>query len=249
MDDIKSKPKRQRSPNYPNYSLRECITFIKKIYDKYGSGEVHIEDAVKQAGHSPTSSTASRVLAALSSFQLIESRGSKTNKFLKLTRLALEILLEKEDSIKKFDLLKQAALSDDAMAVIWAKWGSDIPAEDTIIKILMLEMGYSPDGAARFAGVISDTYDFAQLKVQSNSLSVESENNIQFENSQDIDEQFQQDVLPPATRKANLLLSGKNRQIIIYAPDDLTDSEFTMIFKWLELQKYGLVQSLSKQDE
>lgn len=242
MDNIKSKPKRQRSPNYPNYGLRDCVAFIQKIYDKYGAGEAHTDDAIKQAGHSPTSSTAGRVLAALSSYQLIESRGSKSSKFLKLTRLALEILLEKEDSSKRFTLLKQAALSDDAMLAIWEKWGQQIPAEDTIRKVLMLEMGYSPEGAVRFANVVVDTYDFAQLKTQGDTPLTELENSHQDETESLADDQSDLEILSSGTRKANLLLPGKNRQIIIYAPEDLTDIEFNLIFKWLELQKYGLVQ-------
>jgi len=245
MDAEKSKPKRHRSPNYPNYSLQECIAFVQKVYDKYSAGEAHIEDAIKQAGHSPTSSTAPRVLAALSSFGLIESRGIKNSKFLKLSRLALEILLEKEDSQKRYELLRQAALNDMAMSAIWEKWGNEIPAEDTIRKVLMLDMEYSPEGATRFAKVIVDTYEFAQLQSQG-KLSVSNASHQQ-ENSVDSDEKFDQETLPPATRKANLLLPGKNRQIIIYAPDDLTDSEFTLVFRWLELQKFGLVQETNKQ--
>jgi len=242
-----TKPKRQRSPNYPNYGLRDCVAFIKKIYEKYSAGEVHIDDAVKQAGHSPTSSTAPRVLAALSSFGLTESRGTKSNKFLKLSRLALEILLEEEGSIKSFDLLKQAALNDSSMSAIWAKWETEIPAEDTIRKVLLLEMGYSPDGAARFASVIVDTYDFAQLKSQGEAFSDHGESQLSSEKNVDLYEPLEHDILPPATRKANLLLPGKDRQIIIFAPDDLTEDEFALIFKWLELQKYGLVQDVKTQ--
>lgn len=183
------------------------------------------------------------MLAALSSFfGLIESRGSKNSKFVKLSRKALEILLEDEGSVKRSELLKQAALNDSAVATIWAKWEAKLPAEDTIRKVLMLEMGYSPEGATRFANVIVDTYEFAQLKSPSDKPSDHGEEQSAFEKEVDLTEPIEQETLPPITRKANLLLPGKDRQIIIYAPENLTEDEFTLVFKWLELQKSGLVQ-------
>ncbi len=53
---------RVRSPNYPNYSLNKYIDFLEKLDKKYGTKEVHIDDAVEQMGHSSTSSTTANSL-------------------------------------------------------------------------------------------------------------------------------------------------------------------------------------------
>jgi hypothetical protein len=240
------KVQRVRSPNYPNYGLKECITFLERLYKKYGTSEIHAEDAITQMGHSPTSSTAGRVLASMFSFGLLESRGAKDSKFVRLSRLSQEILLEDESSSKRTELLQKAAINDSSMQEIFEKWGTDIPAEETIKKSLQLEMNYSPEGAKRFSSVIVDTYDFAQMskalaKVPNEGPEYEEEN---FDETKDKSEE----KLSPSVRKANLLLPGANREILIYAPADLTEIEFELIFKWLELQKYGLVSPAKKDD-
>lgn len=244
MEFQPKKTQRVRSPNYPNYSLKECMAFLEKLYAKYGTSEVHVDDAIKQMGHSPTSSTAGRVLASMFSFGLLESRGAKDSKFVRLSRLAQEILLDEDGSPERLNVLKQAALNDDSMQEIWNKWGANIPHEDSIKKSLQLEMNYSPEGAKRFASVIAETYDFAQL---SNASSDDEE--AEATEEQTSTKKQGENIGPEkaSMRKANLLLQGENREIIFYAPADLTDVEFELIFKWLELQKYGLVSPVKKE--
>jgi len=245
MEFQPKKTQRVRSPNYPNYSLKECMAFLEKLYAKYGTSEVHVDDAINQMGHSPTSSTAGRVLASMFSFGLLESRGAKDSKFVRLSRLAQEILLEEDGSPERFNLLKQAALSDDSMQEIWNKWGANIPHEDSIKKSLQLEMNYTPQGAKRFASVIAETYDFGQL---SNATSDDEEAAATEEQTSTKKQGENIGSEKASMRKANLLLQGENREISIYAPADLTESEFGLIFKWLELQKYGLVNLVVVKD-
>jgi hypothetical protein len=236
------KVQRVRSPNYPYYSLKDCVIFLEKLYKKYGMGEIHTEDAVTQMGHSPTSSTAGRVLASMLSFGLLESRGAKDNKFVRLTRLAQEILLGDDNPTQRYISLGQAAIKDSSMQEIWNKWGSNIPAEETIRRVLQLEMNYTQEGAKRFASVIAETYNFAKLS----NVEEEEDNNTD-EDEKEIKEQKTEaeKQIQSSVRKANLLLAGKNREITILAPADLTEIEFEMISKWLELQKYGLVNKES----
>jgi hypothetical protein len=131
---------RVRSPNYPNYSLKECIEFLEKLYSKYGTKEVHIDDAVERMGHSPTSSTAGRVIASMLSYGLLNSRGSKKNRYVWLSQLAQEILLAENDTDRKLELLQKAALNDTATLSVWERWKNDIPSEPTLRKILEFEL-------------------------------------------------------------------------------------------------------------
>lgn len=240
--------KRVRSPNYPNYSLRECVAFLEKLYKKYGIAEIHSDDAVTQAGHSPTSSSAPRVLASLLSFGLLESRGSRGSKFVSLSRLAHEIVLEGAERDERLELLRKAALNDSSMLSVWNKWGPNLPSEETIRKSLELEMHYSKEGAKRFASVVVDTYDFTELNKASISVTDDESDDYEAPDVYAVDEGEQRlDVVAQkansSVRKANFLLPGRNREIIIYAPEDLTEREFEMILKWLELQKFGLIDN------
>jgi hypothetical protein len=215
------------------------MTFLEKLYSKYGMSEVHVDAAIIQMGHSPTSSTANRVLASMFSFGLLDSRGAKDDKFVHISKLAQGILLENDGSPRRFELLKQAAIKDSSMQEIWEKWGATLPSEDKIKKVLQLEMDYSPEGSKRFASVIVETYAFSQLS----RVGMESEEEEQ-DKSDDKPDDSSDDAL--STRKANLLLRGQNREVLIYAPSDLTDEEFDRMIKWLEFQKYGLVTSTKK---
>lgn len=248
MEQQTKKTVRVRSPNYPNYSLGECMIFLEKLYKKYGANEVHKEDAITQMGHSPTSSTAGRVLASMFSFGLLESRGAKDSKFVRLSRLAQEILLEEDNSPQRFSLLRQAALSDEAMIEIWNKWEANIPHEDSIKKSLQLEMNYSPEGAKRFASVIAATYNYAQLskvpQEEQEDVTIEEEVSLKAR-----EKSSEQEI--SSIRKANLPLPGigVDREIIISVPDDLTDEEFEQARKWFEFLKFGFVSNSVGKDK
>ena len=155
--------KRMRSPNYPNYDLNECIGFLEKYYKKYNVKEAFVDDAIKQIGFSPTSSTANRLLSSMFAFGLFDVRGVKEKRFVLPTKLAQQLILEAKGTPSWYDLLRQAALHDKSMQDIWNQWGPNIPPEDTIKRVLQLDMKYSPEGAKRFAPVIGETYKFAQL--------------------------------------------------------------------------------------
>jgi hypothetical protein len=241
METKNIKAQRTRSPNYPYYDLRECVAFLEKLYKKYGINEVHIEDAITQFGHSPTSSTANRVIASMINFGLLDSRGTKDNKFVRPTRLAQEILLEKEESPHRIELLQEAAKKDSSMQEIWEKWGPNIPPEDTIKRILQLEMKYSPDGAKRFASTIIGSYDYARIS----DISQKKTGDDAEEGNKPLDDT--EEKLPSYPRKANLLLPGSGREVQISVPSNLSNEEFEYLLKWLEFQKFGLVNKPDEQ--
>lgn len=235
------KPKRQRSPNYPNYSLRECIAFLTKYYAKNKASETHFDEAVISIGHSPSSSTANRAIAAMIAFGLFEFRGSGNAKFYKASKLAQTYMLSTDDD-EKAQLLKKAALTDESMKDVWDKWGANIPQEQSIQKSLQLEMSYSPEGAKNFAKVIIDTYEFAHL----NEAIVDGNNEEESPNRDEqkqirIDGTAKKATADSSIRTANLLLIGKDRQVVISVPNDFSEDEFSRMLKWLEIQKEGLV--------
>jgi hypothetical protein len=92
---------------------------------------------------------------------------------------------------------------------------------------------FRDDAAERFAYVIRENYELANLRDFSGS-------------SLGADKKISQEVKPPkpppppsleissTMRKANLLL-GNNREILIYIPNDLTEEEFKRIPSWLEI--------------
>ena len=242
------KTQRLRSPNYPNYDLQECVGFAEKLFKKYGTSEVHTEDAITQMGHSYTSSTAGRVLASMFSFRLLESRGTKDSKFVRLSKLAQQILMEDEGSPERIVLLQEAALSDESMQMVWNKWGANIPHVDSIKKSLLFEEKYALEGAKRFASVIIDTYEYAHLKdMPDEETEIEDETKNEPKPAMRSEKYTSESESNLPMRKANLLLHG-GREMIVQAPDDLTDGEFDRFLKWLEFQRDGLVDAVESKD-
>jgi hypothetical protein len=184
------------------------------------------------------------------SYGLITSGGGKDSKLLHVTSLGQAITLEPDGSDAWFGSLREAALSDTATQSIYGLWGANLPSEGGIKIKLEKDMNYSPDGAKRFANVITDNYAYAHVIEESSESADET-------GAQETDQQEGLPLNEPERkesksssqiRKTNLLLPGVGREIVILAPPDLNDKEFDLILKWLELQKYGLVVTPAKKE-
>jgi hypothetical protein len=260
--DQKSTVLRQRSPNYPSYSLKECVEFVIRLYKEVDFKEVYFDDAVKFMGHSPTSSTAPRVMATVGSFGLIESRGTGNDKFIKLSRLAQEMMLGLSDEDESYEripvqLLQEAALNDDMVNTMWNKWGSNIPQQKTVERSLLLEFNFSKPGAQRFSAVLLETYKYAKL----DELNVQLENqlkevpelpknqpveqiNDKINNQTSIQETLGSKMLGSGQYQMQdyaLPLQGGEKTVVLRAPAGLTEEDFETIITWIKIIKLGLV--------
>ena len=244
----KEKVSRQRSPNYPAYSLRDCVNFLNYFYSKYKTSEAHVDDAVTSMGHSATSSTANRLISAMESFGLLVVRGSGKKRFVKASNLAQSIILT-EDENERLKLIRNSALSNDSILKAVNKWGSNLPTVTSVQKSLQLEMNYSGEGAKRFANVIVDTYDFAQLRDMNSEIEDELEASAEEENCLSSSVKRSKKSETSNSRSANLLLKGEGRQVVISVPDHFSPSEFDLLMKWLEIQKPGLVVEIDYNDD
>jgi hypothetical protein len=243
---------RQRSPDYPYYNLKDCISFLTKYREKNKFNKAYVDSAISAMGFSTKGSTGNRVIASLLNYGLFQSEGAKDKRLLQPTRLAQEILLEKEGTSHFNELLQQAAQNDGTTRMMLSIWGDNIPTEETIKRYLFLNMKFSEEGARRCAEVFSANYDYVNLKDYTEKPMSDVTTNTMGENTQE--ERHPRDNEIPKfsgpsesvssikIRKANFLLPGDDREIIISVPSDLTEEEFSLSLKWLEFQKFGLVK-------
>ena len=160
--------KRQRSPWHPYFSLRRCVDFVKKLYAADGFSEVPYDIAAKRFRFSSKSSSFQRAISSLLSFGLLEDRGAQEQKVVWLSHLGKRVVLheKRDDAPEHLKALREAALKDNLVVEALNRWPTGLPANDTIESTLLLEMGFKTDGAAtRFAQVLRDTLEFAQLPV------------------------------------------------------------------------------------
>ncbi len=139
-----TKGKRDRSPNYPAIGLPAALEFAAKIYEKEKRSEVSSEIAAKHLGYTSLNGRARRVLSALKAFGLF----SEQNGQLKITDQGLQVMVYKDEKSPE----RQAALSDMAMRpqifqTLMAKFGENLPSDESFRAKLITEYGFMEDGA------------------------------------------------------------------------------------------------------
>jgi len=121
-----------RSPSYPNTSLGDAISQVAKIEKLYRQSPVDREVAAKLIGYSSLSGPASKALAALASFGLVERAGKGE---MRVTSRARAIL-HPDDLQERRQSLVAAAFEPKLFEELRARWPDMIPPEDGIVTYL-----------------------------------------------------------------------------------------------------------------
>lgn len=159
----KKKVKREgRSPGYPSINLRNAIEKAQIIYDREKKHAAPAVNVVRHWGYTPKSSAGLLTLAALRKFNLIEDEGSGQNRKVRLTDLALRILLDPNEKSKN-EAIQKAALNPPIHTEIWEKYGGTLPSTETLKYYLHMERGFTGFGADEFIRHFVDTISFAKL--------------------------------------------------------------------------------------
>jgi hypothetical protein len=159
------KRKRMRSPAYPYVNLETAIKRAKEFYDKEQRNAAALKVAAKHWGYEEKSSGAGQTAAALISFGLMQDEGTGDKRKLKLTDLALRILLDnRTDSQERAQAIRTAALAPKIHKQIWKKWGSTLPSDDNVKHTLMLDWipPFNPAAVGGFIKEYKDTISFAK---------------------------------------------------------------------------------------
>lgn len=245
---LRNEKQRHRSPNFPYASLSECVNNLKKLYSAIQLAKIPSDVALNHMGLTLNSSTSDRIRASMASYGLITEELVNKEKYVRISDLGRRIAIDTRDiSPDRKRAFREAVFNDPMMKKIWAEWKRQLPKE--ISTILQLNYKFQERAAERFATVIRQNYQFCDLynyyeSIDEDDLHVEEQETTPppsgkfLGSTEKIGEG--QDIIPSSMRKANLLL-GKNREVIIYVPNDLTEEEFNLIPTWLGIQKYGLL--------
>jgi hypothetical protein len=167
------KAREGRSPAFPYVGLGDALTRAEQFRVAEGKHPVPIDSAIKAWGIGGESSAGRRVVAALGHFGLFSYEGSGDQRKVRLSELALNILLDKQSvSPERDQLIKEAALSPPIHKELWDKWGHELPSDATIETYLVRDRGFSSSGALDFMQEYKDTLGFARLGKSDNMSSV-----------------------------------------------------------------------------
>lgn len=151
-----------RSPAFPAIDLRAAIDRARTFYQYEKRSAANVFVASKHWGYSPQSSGGKQVLAALIAFGLMEDKGSGDQRQVKLTDLALRILLdERPDSTERDAELRRSALTPRIHAEIFAKWADELPSDPNLRHYLLVEKKFNENSVDDFIKELRSTAEFA----------------------------------------------------------------------------------------
>lgn len=164
----------QRSPKYPFISLDKALERSRQLYQAEGRNKAPVAVAVKAWGYSPTSSGGQQTIGALIGYGLLLDEGSGDSRSLKLTELALRILLDnRPDSKERDGYIREAALKPKIFLDLYARWkDSGLPSQANMVHTLIWDYKFPDEEAARtFVKVFSQTANFSGIFSQDSEAS------------------------------------------------------------------------------
>jgi len=148
-----------RSPSFPFIGLGAALDRARQLYDRAQSSEVPAEEVLHCWSYSVKSSGGNQTLAALRAFGLLEGEGR-----VKLSQRALRILIgEGGLSSDKARLLEEAARLPPLHAMLWEKYGRQLPVQEELKAYLLLEEGFNKNTVDKFIQEYRGTLEFAGM--------------------------------------------------------------------------------------
>jgi len=151
------KATRNRNPAFPALNLERAMELAERIYERESRKPMAPETAAKHWGYSIKSSGAQQSMSALKQFGLLMEEGDGNARKLRLSELALKIIIGKRTSAAGFvQALQEAALSPKLYAELWEKADEHgLPSDIELEHYLLLERK-PPFYEDAVKGVISD---------------------------------------------------------------------------------------------
>ena len=248
---------RRRSPNYPAIDLGKAIDRIKQLYGSVEQGEFSQLDAAQAWGYKGVNGLSRGSLAALRQYGLVEQPKGNLGK---LTPRGLTIALRDVASPDFQSAIRNAAVEPPLFEELFTN-GKANAARDALRQFLVVNKGFTDDGATRLIEVLSATKALAHIGddtvtpgymdgVTSNDVPIEATRLSLDETSGEANE-FEIDelrtpsaVLPPHgldRMRIPLRLVG-GYEATIELPTTMPLTAWTHMIQYLEVMKEAYVQ-------
>ncbi len=159
------KKARTRSPAYPYLDLRAALEKAGTLWRAEGRHAVAVSLAMQHWGYKAESSTGYSCIAALKKFGLVDEDGVGDGRQVKLSRLALTVLLDEDRaSPERNAALQTAALSPRIHAELWEKYGAELPSDSSLRRFLVIEKNFNEAAVDEFLEEYKTTVAFAGLR-------------------------------------------------------------------------------------
>lgn len=158
-------PKRVRSPNFPFIDLKAAIQRAQQFYEREKRNAANVLVAGKHWGYGSKSSTIQQIVAALVAFGLLVDSGSKDSRMVRLSELALRILLSAADSPRQLAAIQEAALKPEIHRRLARKYPGGLPSDENLRYELLFdwEPHFNETAVDGFIRNLKSTLEFARL--------------------------------------------------------------------------------------
>lgn len=259
-----AKPKRgpvHRSPSFPSIDLKAAIERARNFYQHEKRSPANILVASKHWGYSPQSSGGKQVLAALIAFGLMEDKGSGDQRQVKLTDLALRILLdERPDSAERYEALKRAAMMPKIHAELFAKWSDELPSNANLRHYLLIDKKFNENSVDDFIKELRSTAEFANIYASARgdfeAPGPDSGDSYGSDGHEHRNENSGYSTVTPSSRPAP---SGANMRqdtfsldeglVILQWPVQLSRESYEDLKDWMELQLRKIGRSVQTRED
>jgi hypothetical protein len=153
-----------RSPSYPGINLEEALERAQTLYQHERRNAAPVDAVLAHWGYRPGTGVGRIALAALKKFGLIEDEGSSDRRLVKLSDLALRILLDdREDPSERLVAIQEAAMLPPIHSELRQKFPDGPPSDATLRHYLLFERRFTESGAQDLIREYKETLSFASL--------------------------------------------------------------------------------------
>jgi hypothetical protein len=159
------KKAKERSPNYPGIDLETALEKARILREREGKHYAPAETVLHHWGFVRKSGGGLVALSALKKFGLIDDQGKGEKRQVKLSDLALRILLDdREDSKERIEAMQEAALSPIIHQKLWKEYGAELPSDENLLVTLRRDGGFTDNAAKDLIKEYRSTIELAKLK-------------------------------------------------------------------------------------
>ncbi len=159
-----SRSTKDRSPNFPYIPLATALDRAQQYYSGEKRSAAPFAVAVRHWNMSTSSSAALQTVGALKSYGLMSDEGSGASRKVRLTDLALRILLDpRPESQEKLEFMRQAAKMPAVAAAVYERWPVELPSEANLHHFLVFDMKFTSATAPKAASIILKNHTFTGM--------------------------------------------------------------------------------------
>jgi hypothetical protein len=157
-----SRRPRGRSPAYPAIGLDKAVQRVRQIWTNDKQFPVAVSNVADMWGYASLNGPAAQAVSALRKFGLVNEEGSKDDRVIMVSDLAVQILAH-PSSDAKAEAIKEAALNPPIHLEMWDLYGPNLPSDANLTWRLVRERSFTETGAREFLREWRDTIAFAGL--------------------------------------------------------------------------------------